>query len=280
MSLLLGLVHLPAALVADDNLLGTHFVLCQVFHLDGVEAAQTAMDGEIGEVEAANLHHLHQFTAEVQTCGGSRHSTLMAGEDGLEVLHVIRLGGTVINDVAGQRCRTEAEQLALELLMVAVVEEAQGAASAGRVVDDLGHHRAFVLEEQLVANANLAGRLHQHVPKAQLLVQLTQQEHLNLGIRLLLGTIETSREHLRVVEYESVALVEIVHQVAERQELVGVVAVSVLPEHLNALALAVYDHQSRLVAAIDSLHRAVFVLERAVRRVKGYLLFRQSEFEL
>ena len=38
--------------------------------------------------------------------------------------------------------------------------------------------------------------------------------------------------------------------------------------------------QSRLVAAINSLHRAVFVLERAVRRVKGYLLFRQSEFEL
>ena len=164
--------------------------------------------------------------------------------------------------------------------MFAVVEETQRAPATGGVVDDLSHHRTILLEEQLVADTYLTGRLDKHVPQAQLRVELAQQEHLNLGIGLLLGAIKTGGEHLGVVEDEGIALVEEIHQVAERQVLIGIVAIGVFLEHLYGLAFAVNDHQSRLVAVIDTLHRSVLVLESAMRWVECDLLFRQFESEL
>ena len=112
------------------------------------------------------------------------------------------------------------------------------------------------------------------------LVEFAQQEHLYLGVGLLLRAVETGGEHLGVVEDEGVALVEVVHEVAEHQELVGVVTVSILLVHIDGLALAVNHHQARLVAAVNTLLSAVFILEGAVRRIKGYLLFGQLESEL
>ena len=79
-------------------------MLGEVLHLYGVEASKAAMDGDEGEVDATNLHHLHQLLAEVQTRCGGRHGTLVLGIDGLELLHVILRSGTLLYDVAGQRC--------------------------------------------------------------------------------------------------------------------------------------------------------------------------------
>ena len=77
------------------------------------------------------------------------------------------------------------------------------------------------IQKQLVADSYLARRLYEHVPKAHLLVQLAQQEHLNLCVGLLLRAVKTRREHLRIVEYECVTLVEIVEHIAEI-EILGV----------------------------------------------------------
>ena len=62
----LRLVDRHAGLGRDDHLLGTHLMLRQVLDLDTVETAQSAVDGDEREVDAANLQTLHQFTTEVQ----------------------------------------------------------------------------------------------------------------------------------------------------------------------------------------------------------------------
>ena len=82
-------------------------MLRQVFHLDGVETAKAAMQGDVGEVDALDLHTLHQFTAEMQSGGRRRDGTLVLGVDGLEVVHILLCGRPLVYDVTGQRCRTE-----------------------------------------------------------------------------------------------------------------------------------------------------------------------------
>ena len=216
----------------------------------------------------------------MQTCGRGSNGTLIAGKDRLEVLHIIGIGGTAVDDVAGQWGLTQGKELAFELLVLTVVEEAQRTSAAGGIVDDLSHHRAVLFEEELIADTYLAGWLDEHIPQAQFLVEFAQQEHLYLGVGLLLRAVETGGEHLGVVEDEGIALVEVVHQVAECQELVGIVAVSIFPEHLYRLTLAVNHHQSRLVTTENALFRTVLILKGAVRRIKGYLLFGQLESEL
>ena len=62
-------------------------MLRQVFHLDRVERAETQVDGDVGKLEAANLHDLHQLAAEMQTCGGGGDGALVACENGLKLLH-------------------------------------------------------------------------------------------------------------------------------------------------------------------------------------------------
>ena len=216
----------------------------------------------------------------MQTCGRSRYSTFVAGEDSLEILHILRLHRTTIHDIAGKRRRAQAVELTLKLLMFTVIEESQRTSSTGSVVNHLGYHRAVLFKEQFVTDTDLACRLYQHIPQAKLLVQLTQQEHFYLCVCFLLGTIEACRKHFCVVEDKSVAFVEVVHQVAERQELVGIVAVRIFPVHLNSLALAVNHHQARLVTIIDTLLSAVFIFEQTMGRIKCQLFFRQFESEL
>ena len=139
----------------------------------------------------------------------------MAGKDGLEVLGIFRLHRSAVDDVTGNGGRPQAEQLALELLMIAVVEEAQRAPAAGGVVNDLGHHRPVFLEEELVADTYLARRLDEHIPQAQLRVEFTQQEYLYLCVSLFLCSIQAGGEHLGIVENKSIALVEEINYVAE-----------------------------------------------------------------
>ena len=204
----------------------------------------------------------------------------MLGVDGLEVLHVVSSSLTLVDDIARQRSSTQREQLSLELVVRTVVEETQRTASAGRIVDDLCHHGTVLLEEQLVADTYLTGRLYEHIPQAQFLVQLTQQEHLDLGIGLLLSAVETRREDFRVVEHDDIALAEIVHDIAEGQELTGVIAVTVLHIHVDSLALAVYDHHAAFVTMIHLLECSVFVFEDLVRRFQCNQVFRELKSEL
>ena len=244
------------------------------------------MHGDERLVDAANLHHLHQLTAEVQPCGRCSDSPLVLGEDGLEVLHVVGSGRPAVDDVARQRCLAQGKELALELIVRAVIQEPERAPTARGVVDDLGHHRPVVVEKQLVAYAYLPGRLNQHVPKAQFFVELAQQEHLNLCVGLLLGAIESGRKHLCVVEDEGVAVVKVVHYVAETEVngiAIGihhVVALGVFLAHLYTIALAVGHHQAALIAMVHLVDGAVGIGERAERRLKGHLRLWQLKLEL
>ena len=140
--------------------------------------------------------------------------------------------------------------------MGTVIEESQGASTAGSVVDHLGHHGTIVLEEEFVADTDLTGWLHEHIPQTQVGVQLAQQEHLDLGISLLLGAIETGGEHLGVVEDKGIVLVEIVEDVTE-VEVNGIAlfveeifAVLVFLRHLDTSALTVEHHEAALIAVV------------------------------
>ena len=94
--------------------------------------------------------------------------------------------------------------------MRTVIEESQRTSATRCIVDNFGHHRTVLLEEEFVADTNLPGRLYEHIPQSQFLVELTQQEYLDFGIGLLLGAIKTGGEHLRIIEDKRVFLIEIV----------------------------------------------------------------------
>ena len=149
--------------------------------------------------------------------------------------------------------------------MRTVVEESQGSSAAGGIVDHLCHHRTILLEEELVADTDLSSRLYQHIPQTQLLVELTQQEHLDLGIGLFLGAVETGGEHLGVVKDKRVVLVEIVEDIAEVEIdrvaflILEILAILIFLGHFDRAALAVDDHQTAFITVEG--------------RLKGNLLF-------
>ena len=120
--------------------------------------------------------------------------------------------------------------------MRSVVEETKGAASACRVVDDFCHHRLVLAEIKLVADAYLAGRVNQDVPKAHLPVELAQQEDFYLGTCLLLVAIKACRKDLGVVEDKDIILVEVAEHVAKRVVM------------LDDAFLGMNDHQPAIVA--------------------------------
>ena len=162
-----------------------------------------------------------------------------------------------INHIAWQWCLAQGEERTLELIVLAIliIEEAERTATAGGVVDYLGNHLVYIVEEQLVADTDLAGWLYQYIPEAHLRIELTEQEYLNLGICLLLGSVETGWEHLGIVEDEGISLLEIVHDVLELQEyriaigILDFLAFLIGLIHLDGFRLLVDDHQSSLVAA-------------------------------
>ena len=102
--------------------------------------------------------------------------------------------------------------------MRAVIEESQRASARRGVVYHLCHEVAQSVKEEFVAYTYLSRRLHQYVPQAHLLVKLTQQEHLNTCVGLLLRTVEARGEHLCIIEYKGVVLIKIVKDVCQRKE--------------------------------------------------------------
>ena len=198
---------------ADVHFLAVHTVLGKVLDVDVAVAAQADVHGEEVAVDVADFHAAHQFAREVQTGGGSHHGAFLAGEDGLVTLGVLGFG--VAGDVVGQGRVALVVQVFLELVVVAVIEETQGAAARGGIVDDLGHHRVVKPEVELVADANLAGGLHEHIPQLVVGIEFAQQEHLDTCSRLLLVAEEFGGEDLGVVEYKQVMGVEVVKYVLE-----------------------------------------------------------------
>ena len=192
----------------------------------------------------------------MQTAGRSRHSTFVLGIDALEIFQILFCCLTTVHDIVWQRSLTESIELTFELIVRTVVEESQGATAAGGVIYYLGHHRTTIVKEKLITNANLTCWLHKHIPKAHLLVEFSQQEHLYLCIGLLLGSIQSSREHLGVVEHKDISFTEILQYMTEIQKdritflVFQRFTVLVLFVHVNGLRLTMEDHQSALVPMI------------------------------
>ena len=281
MTLVLCLVYQFACLLAYSHLLGVHLVLRQVFHLNRIKAAKSAMKSDIGEVDAPYFHHLHHLTTEMKTSGRGCDSTLVLGIDGLEIIHVFGSGRTSVNNIAWQRSLTKSEEFALKLFVRTVVEESQCASATGGVVDNLSHHRTITIEEQFVTYTNLACRFHQDIPQTEFGIQFPKQEHLYLGVGLFLCTIEASGEDCSVVEYKSVALVKVFDGITECHEyaisvgtghhlafLIGLV-------HVNLLTLAMEHHQPALITAVDLVNRSVVIRKCLVGWLKSHLIFWQ-----
>ena len=169
--------------------------------------------------------------------------------------------------------------------MRAVVQEAQSTSAACGIVDNLGNHGSGVVEEELVADTYLTGRLHKDIPQAHFPVQFPEQEHLYLGIGLLLGAIESGGEYLGIVEYKDIAFIEIVDDIAELYVFsLNGVAVSIFLEEVYLSRLTVQHHQSGLVTAYNPVVFCLpgIVLELTVvsMRIERNLLIGQFEFEL
>ena len=242
-ALVLGLVHQAAAFGLHKHLFRVHLVLREVLHVGSAEVAQAAVERDEGRVDSLDFHALHHFAGEVQAGGGRGHGAFVAGEDALEALHVF--GFALAADEAGDGRLAEVVERFLELVVVAVVEEAERASAARGIVDYLCHDGVVLTEIQLVADADFAGRVYQHVPEAELLVQFAQEEHLDACPRLLLVAVESGGEDLRVVEDKNVVLVE------EREDVLE-------HEVLEVSALAVEHHHARLVAMRSRVLRNLF----------------------
>ena len=202
----------------------------------------------------------------MQTAGRCGDSALVLSEDTLEVLHILFGGRTTVYHIVWQRCLTQCEQLTFELIMRTVVQEAQRTSATRGIVDHLSHHGTTVIEEQFVTDTYLTGRFHEHIPQTHLTVQLPEQEHLDLGIGLLLGAIQTGRKDLGVIEHESVALIKIVQYSPEVEILgrnnipVGIllcsvdrVTIGIFLKHLYRIRLTVQHHQTTLI----TMHRGI-----------------------
>ena len=210
-------------------------MLREVLDVDRAEVAQTHVERDEGAVDPLDFHALHQVLREVHAGRRGSHGPFVAGEDGLVALGI--LGLDLFAHPARQGRLAQLEERRLELVVGAVEEEAQRAAARGGVVDDLGHQQVVVAEVELVADADFARRVDQHVPQPQLAVELAQQEDFDFGPRLLLVAVEAGREDLRVVEDEEVLLLEVVENILEDAVLDGTLR-------------AVDDHQPRLVAVL------------------------------
>ena len=183
--------------------------------------------------------------------GGRGDCAFVFGKDALEAFQVFRFA--LAADETGDRGFTKGVERTLELIVVAVVEEAECAAAARGVVDNFRHNGVVLAEIELVANSYFTRGVYEHVPKAQFLVEFAQQEHFDSCAGFLLVAVEACGEDLGVVEHEDIVLVEEVEDILEHAVL-----------YLARLAV---EH-----------HHAAFVSMR--RGILGNLLLRQVELKL
>ena len=138
---------------------------------------------------------------------------LGAGEYALEALQVLGFG--LAAHETGHGRLAESVERALELVVVAVVEKAQGASAAGGVVYDLGYDGVVLAEVEFVADADFSRGVYEHIPQAQFLIELAQEKHLDTRAGFLLVAVETGGEYLGVVENKDIVLVEVVEHFLE-----------------------------------------------------------------
>ena len=251
MVLVFSLVDDIHQILAHIHLLRIHAMLRKILHINLAVISAARMESKKPAFYTFDLQTLHQFAAEMHTGCRSHNGPLVLGEDALVafLVPVFHRAG----DIFRKRSLAQGIEGLLEFIVVAVVKEAERTSAVGRIVDHLGHHRIVVAEIELVADTDLAGRLHEHVPETVFLIKLPKEKHFDAGARLLLVAIETGRKNLGVVENHHVAFIEEIDDLLE--------------DMMGDLACAGVDH-----------HQATFVT--ILRRTLGHQLLGKLELEL
>ena len=144
-------------------------------------------------------------------------------------------------------------EVALELVVRTVVEEAQSASARCGVVDYFGYHRFVFAKVEFVADANFAGGFYQYVPEFVVGVEFAQQEYFDARAGFFLVAVEQGGEHLSVVQHHYISVAKVVEHVLENLV-------------LNFTGFAVYNHEFTFVAVFN--------------RILGDKFFGKIEFKL
>ena len=158
-------------------------------------------------------HSVHEFSAEVQTCGWRGYCTFVLGENGLEFFRVPFV--RILLYPFWYRSLSESKKRRLEFVVWPVIKKTQSSSSGSGVVYHFGDHTLVFTEIQFVPYADFSCRLDNHIPQFLLLVQLAQQEHHNVRTGLFLFSEKFGREYLGIVEYESVSFSEVLYDIFE-----------------------------------------------------------------
>ena len=236
-------------------------MLGQVFHINATEIAQTCVQRDERLFDAHDLHTLHQFAREVESCDRHGDSTLMTCKDVLETLVVFLLSRTVHTDIIWNRCLAKTIEGLFEHIVGTIIEETECTSTRRGVVNHLCHQRLIRTEVELVAYTNLAGRVNQHIPQTELFIEFTKEKHLNARTRLLLVAVKTCREHSSVVEDKGITLLEIIGDLLE-------------DAMFYLASLFVYNHELSLITVVELRFGIVSA------RIESYLLVWESELKL
>ena len=227
----LGCIHLLHKLFVHIHLLGVHAMLREILHVDLLVVASPGVEGKKTSLDTFDFKTLEQLPAKMHAGSRSHHRALFLSENRLITLGIFRLGFAL--DIIGQRRLAQSEECLFEFIVRSIVEEAEGAAAGGGIVDHFGHHRLIGAEIEFVADADLAGGFHKDIPKLIVAVQFPEQEHLDASIRAVFRTVEAGGEDFCVVENHHIAIFKVVDHIFE--DLVGDAAVAAVHHHHTAL---------------------------------------------
>ena len=188
-------------------------MLGKILHIYLAEVTQPGMHRHKGKVYTFDFHTLHQLAAEMKSGSGSCHSPFVLGKDSLETLGIFLFYRTT--DETGQRSLSQRIQCLLELVVRTFIEETQRTSTGSGVINHLGHHGIVLTKIKLVTDADLTGRIDQHIPQVKLLVQLAQQEYLDTGSGLFLISIQTCRENFRIIKDKHIFIIKIIQDILE-----------------------------------------------------------------
>ena len=94
----------------------------------------------------------------------------MFGEDALETFQVFGFRRT-LDDFMRNGSFAKCIKLLAELIVIAIVEEAQGTAAACGVVDNFSHDGVVFSKVELVANTDFTRRIYEYIPKTKIAVE-------------------------------------------------------------------------------------------------------------
>ncbi len=195
---------------------GMHPVGRHILHLHRQEGARTDMQRDLGKGDAPGPERGQQIIVEMQRGGGGGDGTGMAGEDGLEIVAVLRVWGAQRRDIGRQRHVARLCQRRVERRPLKVEDQRR------LPVRDLRHARRQPPGKgDLLPLFQLPQGFDQRRPAA--LRARFGQRDLDLRHRLALWRhaaarpLKAGRDHAGVVQDQPVAGAEQVHEIAHMQ---------------------------------------------------------------